>query len=100
VTDLADELNRVYSRIVAIRLNLDNENVPPETCQMFDQLVDRAQVASGRHLQEFKVGDKFLTPNKKYHQGDGVRSQIDGLANYLRSVMTPETVERIGFPAS
>lgn len=100
MTDSADELNRVYSRIVAIRLNLDNESVAPETCQMFDELVDRAQTASGRDLQEFKVGDKFLTANKKYHQGDGVRSQIDGLANYLRSVMTPEVVERIGFPAS
>ena len=100
MTDATDELNRVYSRILAIRQNLPKEIVAKETCQIYDDLVDRAQQASGRNLEEFNVGNKFLTPNSLYYHSDGVRSQIDGLTNYLRSMIAPETVQRIGFPAT
>ena len=99
MADPADELTRVYSRIMAFRQNVQGEAVRKEVCGLYDDLVDRAQAALSKDLQEFKVNGRFPTRNNQFHFGDGVLSQIDGLINYLRSMIAPEKVQRIGFQA-
>jgi hypothetical protein len=93
-----DELLRVFSRVAAQRQNLTRPDyVFKEECSSYDELVERAQKALGIDLEEFKVGDKHLSPNGRVHYADAVRALMDGLLNYLSTMIPAQDVQRIGF---
>lgn len=95
---MSDEALRAYSRIVAIRQEANDDLIPHALCVQFDEMLARIESLTGSDLADFRIGDAGLSGNGKYHRSQYVRPQIDGYLNYLRGLLPPDQVSRIGFP--
>ena len=93
-----DDLLRAYSRLSAMRANFATSDwIDVKTGSEYDDLVDRISNELQTNLGEFKAKGLPSTEGHPFYEGNAFRSRLDGLLNYLRTLMPQEAKKRLGF---